>query len=77
MDVEIEYCVPCGHLDRAQRTAHRLLDTHGRGLETVTLRTGDGGVFIVRADGDQVWDASDDGYDLDAITERIAQRLAA
>ncbi len=77
MNVEIEYCVPCGHLDRAQRAQHRLLDTYGNRLDAVTLRTGTGGVFIVRADGQQVWDAASDGYDLDAITAEIDRRLTA
>lgn len=75
MDVEIEYCVPCGHLDRAVRTQRHLLETHGHDLDTVALRTGSGGVFIVRVDGDQVWDASDDGYDLEAITGLVDERL--
>lgn len=77
MDVEIEYCVPCGHLDRAVKTQRHLLSTHGRALDTVTLRTGSGGVFVVRVDGQPVWDAAEDGYDLDAIDALVADRLAA
>ena len=77
MDVEIEYCVPCGHLDRAVRTQHHLLEAHGRELDTVTLRTGSGGVFIVRVDGDQVWDAKQDGYDLEAIDGLVSEQIAA
>lgn len=77
MDVEIEYCVPCGHLDRAIETQRHLLETHGEQLDTVALRTGSGGVFIVRADGQQVWDAKDDGYDLEVIDRIVSDRLAA
>lgn len=75
MDVEIEYCVPCGHLDRAVRTQRHLLEAHGRQLDTVTLRTGSGGVFVVRVDGQPVWDARTDGYDLDAIDGLVTDRL--
>lgn len=77
MNVEIEYCVPCGHLDGAIRTQQDLLGTYGSRLDTVTLRTGSGGVFVIRIDGEQVWDARTDGYDLDAIRELVDHRLAS
>lgn len=77
MNVEIEYCVPCGHLRRAVATEQHLLETFGNRLDTVTLRTGTGGVFKVRIGGEQVWDARSDGYDLDAIRELVDERLAA
>lgn len=77
MDIEIEYCVPCGHLDRAIRTQKDLLDTYGNLLDTVALRTGSGGVFKIRIDGTLVWDAKTDGYDPDAIRGLVKDRLAA
>jgi selenoprotein W-related protein len=77
MNVEIEYCVPCGHLDRAIRTQKDLLETYGHRLDTVTLRTGSGGVFVIRIDGEQVWDARTDGYDLDAIRDLVDHRRVA
>ena len=77
MHVEIEYCVPCGHLRRAVATQQDLLETFGNRLDAVTLRTGTGGVFKVRIDGEQVWDAASDGYDLDAIRGLVDERLAA
>lgn len=75
--VEIEYCVPCGHLDRAINTQRELLSTFGRDLEQVALTTGQGGVFKVRVDGEMVLDARRDGYDLDRIRGAVEQRLAA
>lgn len=77
MDVEIEYCVPCGHLDRAVRTQRHLLERHGNAIDRVALRTGSGGVFVVRIDDRLVWDAREDGYDLEAIDELVTERLAA
>lgn len=72
--VEIEYCVPCGHLDRAMDTQRRLLELLGQNVEHVALRPGDGGVFVVRVDGEQVFDKADEGYDLDAIADRVRAR---
>ncbi|WP_255151479.1 SelT/SelW/SelH family protein [Halorarius halobius] len=72
--VEIEYCVPCGHLDRAVDTQRHLLELLGRNVETVALRPGDGGVFEVRVDGETVFDKDDEAYDLDSIAERVSER---
>lgn len=49
--VEIEYCVPCGFLERAEDVQHALLTSFGERLDRVALVTGDHGVFEVRVDG--------------------------
>jgi selenoprotein W-related protein len=73
--VEIEYCVPCGFLNRAENVQHALLSTFGEELDAVTLRTGDHGVFVVRADDDVVFDKADDEYDVDDIVRSIRGQL--
>lgn len=75
--VEIEYCVPCGLLDRAIETQRALLSEFGRELAAVTLRTGDGGVFVVRADGQPVFDSDEEGYDVEAIADAVEGRIEA
>jgi selenoprotein W-related protein len=74
--IEIEYCVPCGMLDRAQRTQKALLDAFGERLDRVALVTGDNGVFRVAADGEIVFDAEDEGYDIDLIVDRVRDHAA-
>ena len=73
--VEIEYCVPCGFLERAERVQHALLSQFGVDLEAVTLRTGDHGVFTVAVDGETVFDKADDAFEIDEITRRVRDRL--
>lgn len=73
--VEIEYCVPCGFLTRAEDVQHALLTSLGENLEAVTLRTGDDGIFVVRADGDVVFDKTDDEYDVDRIVRNVRDRV--
>jgi selenoprotein W-related protein len=73
--VEIEYCVPCGFLNRAAEIQHALLEQFGDRLDRVALVTGDRGVLTVAVDGDVVWDKADDEYDLDAITRRVRRSL--
>lgn len=75
--VKIEYCVPCGLLDPAIETQARLLNEYGRELDGVTLVPGHGGVFILTADGETIWDKEVHGADLDLelIVDAINDRL--
>ncbi len=70
--VEIQYCVPCGHLDRALDTQRHLLEEFGQGLDGVRLKTGEGGIFTVDVNGDRVFDKKETPYDLDLITTAVA-----
>jgi selenoprotein W-related protein len=76
-DVEIEYCVPCGMLDRAQDVQHAILSEYGERLDSVALVTGDSGVFKVRAGGEQVFDKDEDEFDVDAIVESVGEHVSA
>jgi selenoprotein W-related protein len=71
MQVEIEYCVRCGLLDRAIEVERDLLSRFGERIETVSLKTGSGGVFKVRVDGEEVLDGGKDGYDLEAVRSSV------
>lgn len=71
--VEIQYCVPCGHLERAQQVQRELLEEFGLELEEARLKTGTNGVFTVSVDGTTVYDKGEDGsFDLNEIKESIA-----
>lgn len=73
--VEIEYCVPCGFLDRAETIQHALLANFGQQLESVALVTGAHGVFRVSVDGETVFDKQTDDYDVDTIVRTVRKRL--
>lgn len=73
--VDIEYCVPCGFLDRAETIQHQLLSNFGQQLDSVALVTGDHGVLRVSVDGETVFDKQDDEYDVDEITRSVRERL--
>ncbi|WP_137289914.1 SelT/SelW/SelH family protein [Natronorubrum halophilum] len=73
--VEIEYCVPCGFLERAEDLQHALLSTFGEQLEGVTLVTGANGVFAVRVDDEVVFEKSEESYDVDEIVRRVRDRV--
>ena len=75
VSVEIEYCVPCGFLERAEAIQHALLEQFGDRLDRVALVTGDRGVLTVAVDGDVVWDKADAEYDVDTITRRVRGSL--
>lgn len=73
--VDVEYCVPCGHRERALSTADDLLEAVGQDVEFVSLTPGDGGVFRISVDGETVYDAQESGYDAGAIREAVAERV--
>lgn len=75
--VEIEYCVPCGMLERAQDVQAAILEEFGLDVEAVSLVTGDGGIFEVRADGEVVFDKESDEFDVDAIVDAVGSRVGA
>lgn len=73
-DVEIEYCVPCGHLEKAIDTQRVILTEFGQKLRSVGLVTGDKGVFKIRVNGEEIFDKSQ-GYDEAAILATIKERI--
>lgn len=74
MQIEIEYCVPCGYLDRAVEAQKTLLSTFGQNLEGVTLKPGEKGVFTFRAGGEVIYSKPDE-YDITTIVETVKARL--
>ena len=75
--VEVEYCVPCGMLNRAQDVSAAILRQFGEGVDEVALVTGDDGVFVVRADDEVVFDKTEDEYDVDAIVRAVRPHVGA
>lgn len=69
--IEIEYCVPCGMLDRALTVEEAILTQFGDQLDRVSLVMGDHGIFVVRADGEQIFDKDEDAFDVDEIVRRV------
>jgi selenoprotein W-related protein len=73
--VDIEYCVPCGFLERAENIQHALLSSLGEQLDSVALVTGDHGVLTVCVDGEKVFDKDEDEYDVDEIVRSVRERV--
>lgn len=73
--VEIEYCVPCGFLDRAETIQHALLSNFGQQIDRVALVTGEHGVLRVSVGGETVFDKEEDEYDVDEIVRAVRERL--
>lgn len=59
--VVIEYCNMCRWVTRATWLAQELLLTFDDDLETVALKPGSGGVFIVSLDSEVIFDRADHG----------------
>lgn len=72
MFVQIEYCVPCGHLERALDVQKQLLEHFGRRLEGVQLKTGKDGVFRVTLGEDQLYEKSEE-FDFGKLAKDIEE----
>jgi len=72
--VEVEYCVPCGMLNRARDVSEAILKQFGEAVDEVALVTGDDGV---RADDEVVFDKTEDEYDVDAIVRAVKPHVGA
>ena len=69
--IEIEYCVPCGMLERALTVEEAIVRQFGDRLDRVSLVMGDHGIFVVRADNEQIFDKETDAFDVDEIVRRV------
>jgi selenoprotein W-related protein len=69
--VEIEFCLPCGYLNRAEDVQHVIFQTLGETTDEITLTPGDNGVFTVTVDDSKVFDIANDEYDVDQIVRAV------
>ncbi len=69
--IEIEYCHSCGFLERALSVQEATLRALAPTVEAATLAVGDHGVFVVRVDGEIVFDVTTDTFDVDAIVRAV------
>jgi selenoprotein W-related protein len=75
--LEIEYCTQCRWLLRAAWTAQEVLTTFDQELGEVALVPGTGGVFLVRLDGEIIWNRGREGFpELPQLKQRIRDRIA-
>ena len=75
--LEIEYCTQCWWLLRAAWMGQELLTTFEGELGEVALVPGAGGVFVIRVDGDVLWDRSEQGFpELRELKQLVRDRIA-
>lgn len=74
--VEIQYCVPCGHLPRAIEVQKSILEHFGRNIGGVKLKTGGDGIFTIAVNGEQVYEKSQE-FDLASLIASITERTQA
>lgn len=74
--VEIQYCVPCGHLPRAMDVQKSVLERFGLRIDGVKLKTGEGGVFVISVDGEKVYEKPAE-LDLERVLGEIQKRVPA
>ncbi len=78
VDLEVEYCVPCGYLPTALDVAKQLLGRFRNDISALKLVPGEKGVFDVRIDGELVFSKHETGRfpDEGEITEAAKARIS-
>jgi selenoprotein W-related protein len=74
MNIEIEYCVPCGYLDKAAEAQKTILSTFGEQIAAVTLKPGNKGVFTFRLDGGEIYSKPAE-FRIENIVDIVKARL--
>ena len=74
--IEIEYCVPCGHLPRAMDVQRSILERFGQRVEGVKHKTGEKGVFVIRMDDQPIY-TKPEPFELDQVLQAIEGRVHA
>lgn len=76
--IEIEYCTQCRWLLRAAWMAQELLTTFEAEVGEVTLAPGNGGVFVVKVDGQMIWSRQEqNGFpDIKTLKQLVRDQIA-
>ena len=75
--IEIEYCTQCRWLPRAAWLAQELLGTFENEVAAVALVPGKGGTFLVRVEGEVVWDRRAQGFPEPSAVKRLVRDRVA
>ncbi|MBO9483353.1 MULTISPECIES: SelT/SelW/SelH family protein [Gammaproteobacteria] len=59
--IEIEYCSQCQWLLRSAWLAQELLSTFSTDIGEVRLKPGTGGIFIIKLNGEEIWERKKNG----------------
>lgn len=59
--IEIEYCSQCQWLLRSAWLAQELLSTFSTDIREVRLKPGTGGIFIIKLNGEAIWERKNNG----------------
>lgn len=75
MDLTIDYCAECGHLDKAVQIVRDLLEEHDDTFEKAELVPSDGGVLRVSIDSEVVFDIDEDDFSIEQVDEKVEEYL--
>lgn len=75
MDLTIDYCTDCGHLDKAVEIVREVMDEYDESFEKAELVPSDGGVLRVSIESEIVFDLDEDEFSIDDIKRKVAEQL--
>lgn len=75
MDLTIDYCADCGHLDSAVEAAREVLDQYADDFDKVELVPSEDGVFRISIESEVVFDMDQDEFSVADITDAVEENI--
>lgn len=75
MELTIDYCDDCGHLDRAVEIAREVMEEHSEILAAVELVPSENRVLRVSIESEVVFDLDEDKFSIGDIKQKISEYL--
>ncbi|MFB6190643.1 MAG: Rdx family protein [Candidatus Nanohaloarchaea archaeon] len=75
MELTIDYCDECGHLDKAVEIAREVMEEHGESFESVELIPSGNGVLRVSIESEVVFDLDEDEFSISDIKQKVSDHL--
>lgn len=75
MELVIDFCTDCGHIDKATEAAREILREHANHFESAELVPAENGVFRISIDSEVVFDIGEEDFSVTKITEDVEKHL--
>lgn len=75
MELVIDFCTDCGHIDKATEAAREILREHATDFDSTELVPAENGVFRISIDSEVVFDIDEEEFSVTKITENVDEHL--
>jgi selenoprotein W-related protein len=75
MELTIDYCDECGHLDKAVEIAREVMEEYSESFDSVELIPSENGVLRVSIESEVVFDLDEEEFSISDIKQKVSDHL--